>query len=271
MPRFAANLSTMYPDVDFLDRFGAAAADGFAAVECQFPYAWPAADVAARLADHGQRQVLINTPLGRVGDAAPAERGLPCQPGPAAALRAGVHHALDYAAALGCARIHVMSGTAPAGVARERLVDTIVDNLRWAGDRAADAGVTLVVEPLNPRDNPGYFLQRQADAHAIVATVGSPAVKVMLDLYHCQIVEGDLATALRRDLPSGRVGHLQIAGVPERHEPDVGEIRFPYLLDLIDALGWDGFVGCEYRPRDRGPGGTSRGLGWLHAFRAARS
>ena len=266
MPRFAANLSMLYPEHAFLDRFAAAARDGFAGVEYLFPYDWPAPEIAARLAAQGLEQVLFNAPP---GDWAAGERGLACLPGRVAQFRSSLFQALDYAGALGCQRLHVMAGIAPAGVAQALLQQHYLDNLRWAAEQALPYGVRLMIEPINGRDMPGYFLQRQAQAHALVQAIGMPNVQVQLDLYHLQIMEGDLAMALRRDLPSGRVGHLQIAGVPQRHEPDCGELNPRYLLQVIDevsaACGWQGWLGCEYRPQDSSPGGTSRGLGWLRA------
>ena len=261
MPRFAANLSTLYGEHDFLDRFAAAAADGFDAVECQFPYAFDRAELAARLRDHGLTQALINAPP---GDAARGERGIACLPRRQDEFRRGfAEQALPYAQTLGCRRIHVMAGIAPAGADRMRLRAQYEANLAWAAAQAASAGIDVLIEPINPRDAPGYFLSRQDKAHRIVQTIGAANLKVQMDLYHCQIVEGDLAAKLREYLPSGRVGHLQIAGVPERQEPDVGELNYPYLFEVIDTLGWEGFVGCEYRPR----AGTSAGLGWLRRWR----
>jgi len=267
MPRFAANLSMLYPEHGFLDRFAAAAADGFDAVEYLFPYAFAPAEIAARLRDHGLTQALFNAPP---GDFDAGERGLACLPDREDDFRrAFVEQALPYAQALGCQRVHVMAGLAPAGVAREALAACYEANLAWAARQAAPHGVSVLIEPINTRDIPGYFLNRQAEAHALVQRIGAPNLQVQMDLYHCQIVEGDLAMKLREYLPGGRVGHLQIAGVPDRHEPDQGEIHFPYLFDLIDALGWTGFVGCEYRPRQPAAGGTSAGLAWLRQYRAA--
>jgi 2-dehydrotetronate isomerase len=254
MPRFAANLSMLYTEHPFLDRFGAAAADGFKAVEYLFPYEHPATELAARLRDHGLQQVLFNAPP---GDWAAGERGLTCLPGREAEFRDGVHRAIDYARALDCPRIHLMAGLAPDASDRGALRATYLANLDWAAAQARD--ITFLIEPINTRDIPRFFLNRQDQAHAIVLEVGAPNLKVQMDLYHCQIVEGDLAKKIELYLPSGRVGHFQIAGVPERQEPDVGEINHPYLFALIDRLGWDGWIGCEYRPR----AGTSAGLGWM--------
>ncbi len=265
MPRFAANLSMLYNEHAFLDRFAAAAADGFAAVEYLFPYAFEAQALAGRLADHGLQQVLFNAPP---GDFDAGERGIACLPGREAEFRRGFEQALAYADALACPRLHVMAGLEPAGVERARLQATYEANLAWAAAQAATAGRCVLIEPINTRDIPGFFLNRQDEAHRTVQAVGAPNLQVQMDLYHCQIVEGDVAMKLRHYLPSGRVGHLQIAGVPQRHEPDLGELHHPYLFQVIDevsaACGWDGWVGCEYRPaRGAVAGGTSAGLGWL--------
>ena len=282
MPRFAANLSMMYTEFDFLDRFAAAAADGFDAVEYLFPYAFDAPVLAEHLRANGLAQALFNAPPGHFEA---GERGLACLPDRVQEFRQGfVELALPYAQALGCQRVHVMAGLAPDSASREALTACYLSNLAWAADQAARQGVTVLIEPINTRDIPGYFLNRQAEAHAVVQQLAAPNLQVQMDLYHCQIVEGDLAMKLRLYLPgdvagvvegdaahlTSRVGHIQIAGVPDRHEPDLGELNHPYLLDLIDALGYTGFVGCEYRPRNTGPGGTSAGLGWLRAYRAAR-
>ncbi|MHB9757697.1 2-oxo-tetronate isomerase [Streptomyces sp. BYX5S] len=256
MPRFAANLSTLYPEHDFPDRFAAASADGFEAVEYLFPYTYEAGELRARLDEHGLRQVLFNAPP---GDWDGGERGIAALPGREAEVREGVDRALAYAVALGSPRVHMMAGLVPEGVPRAACRDTYVANLAYAARQAASTGVDILVEPINTRDMPGYFLNHQAEAHAVVREVGAANLKVQLDLYHCQIVEGDLTTTLRRDLPTGRVGHLQIAGVPDRHEPADGELNLAHLLAVVDELGFDGWIGCEYFPRS----GTSEGLGWL--------
>ena len=265
MPKFAANLTLMYGDLPFLDRFAAAAGDGFKAVEFLFPYEQPAPELAQRLRDNGLRQVLFNAPP---GDWNAGERGMACLPGREAQFRAGIERALDYADALDCPRVHAMAGLVPEGADRALLHDTYLANLGWAAERAAAAGRELLIEPINTRDMPGYFLNRQAEAHAVVEAVGALNLKVQMDLYHVQIVEGDVAMKLRLYLQGGRVGHLQIAGVPERHEPDTGELNYAYLFKVIDELsahgGWDGWLGCEYRPRRGGEaGGTSAGLDWF--------
>jgi hydroxypyruvate isomerase len=265
MPRFAANLSMLYPELAFLDRFEAAARDGFRAVEYLFPFDHPQAELAARLKDHGLQQVLFNAPP---GDWAGGERGLACLPGREAEFAEGMERALTYATALACPRVHVMAGLAPAGSTREALRGVYVDNLRRAAEAAAKVGVDVLMEPINTRDIPGFFLNRQDEAHAIVQEVGLPNLKVQMDLYHCQIVEGDVAMKIRQYLPTGRVAHLQIAGVPQRNEPDIGELNHDYLFQVIDEVaqgcGWEGWVGCEYRPaRGAVAGGTSQGLGWM--------
>lgn len=276
MPRFAANLSMLYPELPFLERFGAAARDGFKAVEYLFPYAFAAEEIQAQLKAHGLAQALFNAPPGGTDAASIAhawdvagDRGTASIPGREAEFRAGIALALQYARVLDCPRIHLMAGMLPAGADRARHRATYIDNLRWAAAEAAREGRDVLIEPINQRDMPGFFLSRQDDAHAVIAEVGAPNLKVQMDLYHLQIVEGDVAMKLRQYLPTGRVGHLQIAGVPQRHEPDLGELNFDYLFSVIDELGYEGWVGCEYRPaRGATPGGTSEGLGWLRRISA---
>ena len=264
MPRFAANLSMLYAEHGFLDRFAAAAKDGFRAVEFQYPYAFDRAELAQRLADTGLSQVLLNAPP---GDWDGGERGIACLPGREDEFRRGfVEQALPYAQALRCPRVHVVAGLIPAGSSAAGLRATYVANLAWAARQAASAGIDVLIEPINTRDMPRFFLNRQDHAHEIIAEVGAPNLKVQMDLYHCQIVEGDLAMKLRQYLPTGRVGHIQIAGVPQRHEPDIGEVNHAHLFELLDELGYAGHVGCEYRPR----AGTSAGLGWFERYRAAQ-
>ena len=275
MPKFAANLSMMYPELPFLDRFEAAAKDGFKAVEYLFPYAFSQQELAARLKGNGLQQVLFNAPPGGTDAATIAQawdkagdKGTAAVPGREAEFRAGVLLALAYAEALDCPRIHLMAGLVAAGQEREDVRPVYVANLRWAAAEAAKHGRDVLMEPINTRDVPRFFLNRQDHAHEIVTEVGAPNLKVQMDLYHCQIVEGDVATKIRHYLPTGAVGHFQIAGVPERHEPDIGELNYPYLFAVIDevsaACGWDGWIGCEYKPKKGGqPGGTSAGLGWL--------
>jgi len=270
MLNFAANLSMLYPELDFLDRFAAAAKDGFKGVEYLFPYAHDPEELDARLRDNGLQQVLFNAPP---GDWECGDRGTACVPGRETEFRHGVLRALDYAAALGCPRVHVMAGLRPPEVERERALHTYVANLRFAAAEAAVRGCDILIEPINTRDMPGFLLDRQAEAHDIVTRLGAPNLKVQMDLYHCQIVEGDVATKIRGYLPTGRVGHLQIAGVPARQEPDDGELDYAYLLRVVDevsaACGWTGWIGCEYRPRaGMAAGGTSSGLGWMKTWAA---
>jgi hydroxypyruvate isomerase len=264
MPRFAANLSMLYTELDFLDRFAAAARDGFQAVEFLFPYAFAPEVLAAQLQEHRLQQVLFNAPP---GDWDAGERGLACLPGREAEFRAGMHQALIYAKALACSRIHVMAGVLPSNQRPEDCHSAYLENLRYAAAAAAGQGVKIMIEPINERDMPGYFLNRQAHAHALLDEIGSPHVMVQMDLYHLQVSEGDLASKIRHYLPGGRIGHIQVAGVPERHEPDVGELNFRYLFQLLDHLGYPGWIGCEYRPaRGQRPHATSEGLGWLQAW-----
>lgn len=257
MPRFAANLTMMYTEHAFPERFAAAAKDGFDAVEYLFPYDFPAGDIKTWLDAGHLTQALFNAPP---GDWAAGERGMAALPGRESEFRTSIETALGYARVLGNRKLHVMAGLIPAGQTREACRDVYLQNLAYAAQAARADGITILIEPINTRDMPGYFLNRQDDAHAICAEVGAPNLQVQFDCYHCQIVEGDLAVKLKRDMAG--IGHIQIAGVPERHEPDTGELNYPYLLALIDSLGYDGYIGCEYKPR----GQTSAGLGWLKPY-----
>ena len=257
MPRFAANLSMLYNEVPFLERFAAAAADGFEAVEFLFPYDYPPEVIAARLADNGLVQALFNLPT---GDWSAGERGMACHPGREAQFAQSVQTALTYAIACGCRQVHAMAGLMPAGVTPAQARATYVSNLRVAAQVLAPHGITLLIEPINTRNMPGYFLNFQQQAHDVVSDVGQANLKVQMDFYHCQVMEGDLARRLQKHIAG--VGHVQIAGVPDRHEPDSGEVAYGYLLDQLDALGYAGWVGCEYVPA----GGTSSGLGWLRDY-----
>ena len=257
MPRLAANLTMMYAEHPFLDRFKAAASDGFQGVEFLFPYEFAAAVLKARLQDNGLTQALFNAPP---GDWAGGERGIASLPGREAEFQRGLDQALEYAAQLGNRSVHVMAGLIRADQNRAAHREVYVKNLAHAASAAASAGITIVIEPINTRDIPGFFLNRQDDAQAICAEVGANNLKVQFDCYHCQIVEGDIAVKLQRDIAG--IGHIQIAGVPDRHEPDLGELHYPYLFERIDALGYTGWIGCEYRPR----AGTSAGLGWARPY-----
>jgi 2-dehydrotetronate isomerase len=257
MPRFAANLSMMYTEYPFLDRFAAAARDGFHAVEFLFPYEHEPAEIRARLDDNGLVQALFNAPP---GDWANGERGMASLPGREDEFRQSIETALSYARTIGNDKLHVMAGIVGAGGDRAQHRATYLRNLAWAAAAASADGIQILIEPINPRDMPGYFVSRQDDAQAICREVSAPNLRVQFDCYHCQIVEGDLAVKLRRDMEG--IGHIQIAGVPERHEPDLGEVNYPYLFTLIDSLGYEGWVGCEYRPK----AATSAGLGWLRPW-----
>jgi hydroxypyruvate isomerase len=256
MPRLAANLTFLFNELPFLDRIGAAARAGFRAVEFAFAYDLPPEEIALRLAEHELECVLINAPP---GDLEAGDRGIAALPGREPEFVASFATALRYAQALSCARIHVMSGIVPAdadGERRARARSTLVANLRLACDEARRQRVTVLVEALNSRDVPNYLFSTQAEAHAIRQAVGAPNLAVQMDFYHTQIAEGDIATKLERWLP--HIGHVQIAGVPGRHEPDIGEINYAWLFRRLDTLGYDGWVGCEYRPLDD----TVSGLAW---------
>jgi 2-dehydrotetronate isomerase len=258
MPRFAANLTLMFNEVPFLERFAAAGEAGFEAVEFLFPYDHPPEEVAARLERARVRNVLFNMPPGDWGK---GERGIGALPGREEEFREGVARALRYAEALGTPTLHAMAGLVPAGVERARCRATYVENLRHAARETARRGLTLVIEPINTRDIPGYFLNTQAEAHAIREEVGADNLKVLMDLYHAQIVEGDLTVKIRQH--ARHVGHVQVASVPERNEPDRGEVDYRHLFRVLDEVGYQGWIGCEYRPAR----GTAAGLGWFEPYR----
>lgn len=262
MPRFAANLTMMYGEYAFPERIAAAARDGFNAAECLFPYDFAADDLKSRLDSSGIELVLFNAPP---GDWAAGERGIASLPGREDEFRRGFDTALRYARVLGNTRLHVMAGLREAGITHEAQRELYLRNLAWAAQQAQSEDITILIEPINTRDMPGYLLNRQDDAQAIRAELNVPNLQVQFDCYHCQIVEGDLATKLRRDIDG--IGHVQIAGVPERHEPDTGEVNYPYLFALLDELGYGGWIGCEYRPR----GQTSAGLSWLKPYLTYRA
>lgn len=256
--RLAANLSWLFTELEFLERFGAAAKHGFRAVEMLFPYAYDAAGLAARLQSHGLEQVLFNFPPGN-WDA--GERGMAALPGREDEFRGTVETGLAYAAALACPRVHVMAGNPPAGADRARCEAVFVENLRYAAAQAASAGVTLCLEPLNATDFPDYFLGTVAQAARIVDLTGAPNVKIQYDVYHQQMSRGALVQTLRDNIAA--IGHVQIAGVPGRNEPDADqEINFARVFAALDEAGYAGWVGCEYRPRN----GTAAGLGWAHPY-----
>ena len=256
MPKFAANLTMMFNEVPFPERFAAAAKAGFRAVEFLFPYDYPATLVSRWLSENNLKSALFNMPP---GDWAAGERGIASLPGREMEFLASVHKAIEYALAMGTPTIHAMAGLLPDGADREWYRSVYVDNLGLAAKELAKHALTLVIEPINTRDMPGYFLTTQAEGHAIRHEVGEPNLKVQMDFYHAQIMEGDLFVTFKNNLDG--IGHVQIASVPERHEPDEGEINYPQLFTLLDELGFPGYVGCEYRPR----GKTEEGLDWMRA------
>lgn len=257
MPRFAANLSMMFNEVPFLDRFAAAAKAGFRGVEFLFPYEHPANEIRKRLHDAGLTQALFNMPP---GDWAKGERGLASLPGRQAEFRDGVKLALDYATALDCKLVHCMAGIPSADVAPVTAAAVYAANLAWAAEQAAPAGVKLVIEPINHRDMPGYFLNTQAQGAAVVDAIGRDRLGLQFDVYHVQVTEGDITKRMERYLPV--IAHVQIADVPARNEPGTGEIGWAFVFRRMDELGYRGWVGCEYRPA----GETVAGLGWREKF-----
>ncbi|HEX8614717.1 MAG TPA: hydroxypyruvate isomerase [Telluria sp.] len=253
MPKFCANLSLMFTEVSFLDRFGAARANGFDGVEFLFPYAFDAGQIAERLARSNLQLVLHNLPA---GDWDAGERGLACDPRRVTEFQDGVALALDYASALGVGRLHCLAGKLPPGIEPERAHETYIANLRFAAAKLAAHGSDLLIEPINTYDMPGYFLTGSAQAAAVIAECGAPNLFMQYDIYHMQRMEGELAGTIRARLPLIR--HMQAADNPGRHEPGTGEINYRYLFTLLDELGYDGWVGCEYHPR----GDTTAGLDW---------
>ena len=257
MPKFAANLSFIFQEVGFLDRFAAAAACGFKGVEYLSPYDHRPEVIAEQLNRHGLEQALFNMPP---GDWTAGERGIGALPGREQEFRDGVETALVYAKATKCRILHMMAGLWPQARDRAEAERVYIANLRLAADRLAGEGLTLVIEPINNRDIPGYFLNTTTQAMSIIERVGRPNLKLQLDLYHVQIMEGDLAHRIRA--LAGHYPHVQIAGNPGRHEPDVGEINYRFLFDLLDELGYAGWIGCEYRPK----GETKAGLAWAKRY-----
>ncbi|RZL97638.1 MAG: hydroxypyruvate isomerase [Variovorax sp.] len=256
MPRFAANLSMLFTELPFMQRFEAAAAAGFEAVEYLFPYPFPTHELAAALRANGLVQVLHNLPAGRWED---GERGIACHPDRIGEFRAGVDRAIAYAQALGCPRVNCLAGRVPGGASAQDARRTLVDNLRFAAPRLRAAGIGLLVEPVNHFDIPGFAVTTTAQALALMDEVGSPDLRLQYDIYHAQRMEGELGATLAAHID--RIGHIQLADNPGRGEPGTGEIHFPWLLRHIDALGYDGWIGCEYKPR----GDTVAGLGWRDA------
>jgi hydroxypyruvate isomerase len=257
MPRFSANLSMLFTEVPFLDRFAAAAKAGFKGVEYVGPYDYPAEQIAELLDRHGLTQVLFNMPA---GNWAAGERGIGCLPDRVGEFQDSVGKTIQYAKVLACRQINCLAGIRPANVNMAKAEDTFIGNLRFAAQHLADAGISLIAEPINFYDMPGFFLNRSAQAMAIFDQVGSPNLKLQYDIYHMQRMEGELAATIERLMP--RIGHFQIAGNPRRTEPDQGEINYPFLFDLIDRMGYGGWIGAEYRPVTT----TEAGLGWLKRY-----
>jgi hydroxypyruvate isomerase len=254
MPRFAANLAYLFAEHPLIQRFGAAAAAGFNAIELLFPYDVAPSAVKAELARHNLTQLGVNTPFGREGEA-----GLAALPGREREWEAAFVRALDYAVAIGGCTVHCMAGCVPPEQ-RPAAETVFIRNLAQAAKEAARAGITLLIEPLNPRDRPGYFLNRVEQAADIINKVGSANLRIQFDFYHAQLFGGDLIRRFEAHLPL--IGHVQIAGVPARREPDEGEVNYPEIFAALDSLGYAGFVGCEYRPRSR----TEDGLGWARPY-----
>jgi len=255
MPCFAANLAYLFTERPPIERFAAAAAAGFRAVELQFPYDNAPSAIRAEIERHGLKQLGLNTALGhREGDS-----GLAAVPGRERDWEAAFRKALDYVVAIGGTAIHCLAGKVPPE-ARPAAERTFIANLARAADAAAEKNITLLIEPINPRDRPNYFLTRVEQAADIVAKIGKPNVKIQFDFYHAQIVGGDLITRFKTHQPL--IGHVQIAAVPSRVEPDEGEINYPGVFAALDRLGWAGYVACEYRPRGR----TEDGLAWARPY-----
>lgn len=261
MPRFAANLSLMFGEVAFLDRFAAAVESRFSAVEYQFPYAFDRRDIASAARDAHLPVVLHNTPP---GDFDKGERGLGCIPGRQAEFRDQVTLAIDYARAVGCTKIHVMAGIWPDGAKEEDLNKVFVENLRHAGKEAAKVGIDILIEPLSRPSVPNYFLVKSKQAIRLMDEAKVPNLYLQYDIFHMQVMEGNLAPTIERHLK--RIGHIQIADAPGRNEPGTGEINFPFLLGHIDSLGYGGWVGAEYKPA----GETKAGLGWFQPYRTGQ-
>ena len=254
MPQFAANLSWLFQELPFLERFAAAKEAGFTAVEYLFPYAWDKQQLAQLQKAHGLQLVLHNLPP---GDYDAGERGMACHPGREAEFRASVALGIDYATALGCPQVHCMAGLLPEGVTREAAQECLVANLRYAAAQCRQAGLRLLIEPINFYDIPGFFLNTTAQAADILDEVGADNLLIQYDIYHAQRMQGELAATIDKYLP--RIGHMQLADNPGRHEPGTGEINYAFLFRHLDAIGYRGWIGCEYKPLTT----TLEGLGWL--------
>jgi hydroxypyruvate isomerase len=257
VPKFSANLSFLYADLPFLDRFAAAAKDGFRAVEYVGPYGFPAEDVAAALKSNGLTQALFNLPAGNWDG---GERGIGCLADRVVEFQAGVETAIRYAQALGCDKINCLAGIAPAGTTADERDAVLVANLKYAAPRLASAGIKLLLEPINLRDIPGFHVSTTHHAERLLDAVGSDNLFIQYDVYHTQVMQGDLVPTYAR--LKDRIGHVQVADNPGRNEPGTGEINYGFVLSELDRLGYDGWVGCEYKPK----AGTSAGLGWMKPY-----
>ena len=258
MPKFAANLSMMFTEIDFLDRFDAAAKAGFKGVEYLFPYDFDKDALAEKLSANGLTQVLHNLPA---GDWAAGERGIGCHPDRVGEFQDGVGRAIDYATTLGCRQINCLAGKAPEGVATEKARETLVGNLKFAAEKLGEAGIKLLLEAINTRDIPGFFVSGTEQSLAILDDVGSDNIAYQYDIYHMQRMEGELANTIQAHLP--RIAHLQLADNPGRHEPGTGEINYGFLFGFLDDIGYTGWIGCEYVPA----GATEDGLGWFAPYK----
>jgi hydroxypyruvate isomerase len=256
MPKFAANLTMLYNEVDFLDRFEAAAKSGFAGVEYLFPYPYPKEQLAERLSRHKLTQVLHNLPA---GDWPAGERGIACHPNRVGEFQDGVGKAVEYARALDCTQVNCLAGIAPKDVAAERVRATLVDNLRFAAAKLGAAGIKLLIEPINTFDIPGFYLSRTQQALDLIRDTASTNLYLQYDIYHMQRMEGELAATMKANL--SRIAHIQLADNPGRNEPGTGEINYRFLFGFLDSIGYPGWIGCEYKPK----GKTVDGLGWRAA------
>ena len=257
MPRFAANLTMLFGELPFLDRFAAAASAGFRGVEYMFPYDHEPEALADRLRAHGLQQVLHNLPA---GDWAAGDRGIACHPGRVGEFQDSVGRALIYSAALSCSRLNCMAGKRPEGISVDQAQETLVKNLRFAAAELKKNGSTLLLEAINTRDMPGFFVSTTRHALSVLDEVGADNLLYQYDIYHMQRMEGDLAETLQTNLP--RIGHVQLADNPGRNEPGTGEINFGFLLPFLDRIGYSGWVGCEYKPRTT----TTAGLRWMASY-----
>jgi len=262
MPKFAANLSMLYTELDFPDRFAAAAQFGFPGVEYHFPYAYPKEQLAELLHEYGLTQVLHNLPA---GDWASGDRGIACDPDRVGEFQDGVGRAIDYAQALSCTQLNCLAGIAPKGVDTDKVLEAFVANLRFAAKKLRSAGIRLLIEPINTRDVPGFYLSHTQQAVDLIEAVGSDNLYVQYDIYHMQIMEGDLAPTIQQHL--SRIAHVQLADNPGRNEPGTGEINYPFLFGFLDRVAYDGWIGCEYKPKTT----TGEGLGWIAPYLQPRT